>query len=835
MKHGFQESDAVQPAGWLRSAVLMLAITVPAFAQDEEETEFLKLEDMPLPTFQELMDAYTSGDEFDWVVTGNDDVIVTEPIYPRPDPLGAKTKRRQQLIDKKRKTPEERTELTGLNRIELQLKGEGFTDYELSFSQVKEIRSFQMLILNQIDELLKEGDIRKAYELLMVVERQAPGWERAVPFFEKLLLREAELKTQAGDIPAALALLDELAARNIENPELPKMLARLLDDQIKGAADDENYPRARYYIGRFARHFPDHEVVQKWTTKLTAMMTARLGEAQQLSRDGKTAMAADIAREAARIWRPVGGQFNEYAQLASRYQKIRIPVDHFSEDDVISPVPLAADRRHEELTLVPLFEPVRVGDVTYFDSSFFEVWDPQDLGREVVFTIRQRRPHWHSQPILSANQIADELGVQLIEGSSSFNPRLASFVREFSVRSPTQLQVSFNRVPLFLEGLMRFTITDTNGVLSTRFKMEEHSPERRVYRRVIPEPNGLNVKLYHVAEIEEVKFASREEEIRAFNRGQLEMIPHLRPWEIDIFRKFKSRFAVQKYAIPQNHILVFNPDSETVRNTYLRRGLSFGVDRENLLKKILLRDEDMTYGRPASAPWHAGSYASSPLVEPPRYDHYLSFLLRVAAQEQLRVPDKQAFIAKAKEAWLAEDKEWDEETWRVEHADEIKAAVAHIKLPKLKMLYEPGPMVELAVEKMLERWEMLGYEIEAIPANQKGETPDDWDFMYRVVQMEEPLLDLWSVLLTDNQFDVSKLDGYPDWLRQELINLDYSTSFLEAQERLHIIHRHMTAQAFIIPLWELDDFMVFPRQRLKNFIGRPISTYHGVERWTLLP
>ena len=99
MKHGFQESDAVQPAGWLRSAVLMLAITVPAFAQDEEETEFLKLEDMPLPTFQELMDAYTSGDEFDWVVTGNDDVIVTEPIYPRPDPLGAKTKRRQQLID----------------------------------------------------------------------------------------------------------------------------------------------------------------------------------------------------------------------------------------------------------------------------------------------------------------------------------------------------------------------------------------------------------------------------------------------------------------------------------------------------------------------------------------------------------------------------------------------------------------------------------------------------------------------------------------------------------------------------------------------------------------
>ena len=40
--------------------------------------------------------------------------------------------------------------------------------------------------------------------------------------------------------------------------------------------------------------------------------------------------------------------------------------------------------------------------------------------------------------------------------------------------------------------------------------------------------------------------------------------------------------------------------------------------------------------------------------------------------------------------------------------------------------------------------------------------------------MEEPLLELWPLLSNDSSFDMNRLKLFPDWMRQELVNLDYS-------------------------------------------------------------
>lgn len=828
--------------------LIVLLVLVPlaadssVIAQDEAD-QLPHIDDMVLPTFEALMQA----EPFDWVVLKNDLVVVTEPVYPRPDPLTALMQEKADLEKKPRKTQRERERLVELRAIDVILLEDQSSDYRLPFTQVKQIISFPMIMLRRVDELLKEKEIGKAYELLVEVDKLAPGWEQAKPQFDALLLREAEVNVDRGNVNAALALLDELANRNIDNPQLPVVMARLIQNLFEAAIASEDYPRARYHLGRMARHFPKHEAVVRWQSQMEAMMNDLLQQAQQKRAAGDHAAAAELARQASRVWSPTGNIRVQYTQLASRYQTLRVPVRRFSDTSVISPIPLEADDRHRELTVVSLFEPTTADELTYFQSTFFDLWDPRDLGREVVFSIQQHRPYWQSQPVLSANQIADALSGMLQPSSDSFNPRMASFINEFSVRSPTQLRVSFRRVPLNLEALFRFSVqgipeeqqADPNAtpqVLSSRFALVDESEDRRLYRRTIPEPDGLNERLYHLAEIEELRYPDRGEEIRAFNREEVDVLPHLLPWEVDLFKKFPDKYAVQQYAIPQTHVIVFNPLSESVMNSsQLRRALSFGVDRENLLKIVLLRDPDMKYGRPVSAPWHTTSYANSPLVEPPVYDHYLSYLLRLASVEQLRIPDKQQFVADAKARALEAGEDWDEEKFRLENADAINASAAHITQPKLKMLIEPDEVVELAAEKIVERWTALGFEVEVVDAGEHGPEPDDWDMMYRRVRMEEPLLDLWSLLLTDDRFDVTRLSSYPDWMRQELINLDYATSFVDAQQKLFTIHRHMEAQAFIIPLWEIDDFMVFPRQRVKNFHGRPMSVYHGVEQWKLIP
>mgnify|MGYP002633403553 CR=1 FL=1 len=845
------------------AATLCLCANVLVLPSAVAQDELPKLEDMAWPSVEQLLKA----EPFDWIVLKDQSVILCQPLYPRPDTLEKMADELAKLEQARGSTADERAKILErkkrLRLLEVNLPNDNSVDYQLPVSQVDRVISFEHMILRQADALIDSGEISQAYELLMEVERMAPGWKEANPRFSRLLIREAELNFQDGDAYAAMALLDELATRDKSSPQLAAMFGETIRASVQSAIDDKDYDLARYFLNRLAKHFPDHPVIAEWKDQLQNMVADVFAQAQQHSEAGRHADAASVAAIANKIWPttlrrqsadsqyvtwPTSGKLRAaYDQYVFRHQTLRVAVRDFLRTDIVSPVPLEAEERDRELTTVSLFVPSSADELTYFESGFFDEWDPQDLGREVLFTLKSTRPYWQTQPILSANQIAEALGDQLDPSRSTFNPRLASFVSEFAVRSPTQLQIQFHRVPLSLEALFRFPVKGIpedrqpapkdaeRQTLSTRFALVEQDEDHRKYRRTIPEPDGLSDRQYHVSDVDEIKFEDRHSEIQAFLRGQVDVLPHLLPWEIDIF-KASGRAFVQQYAIPQNHVIVFNPLSTAVKNAQLRRALSVSVDRESLLKIVILRDPEMKYGRITSAPWHTGSYANSPLVEPPIYDHYLAYILRLAALEQLRIPDKQKFVADAKQKVLQAKEEWDELVFRRDNAKQIAAAVQDIQLPTLRMLCDPDEVAMLAAEKIVARWTALGFDVELIPADQEGEklADDGWDLMYRRVRMMEPLLDLWSVLLSDDQLDIDRLSGYPDWMRQELINLDYASSFADAQRKLFLIHRHMAAQAFLIPLWELDDFMAF-QNNVSGFEGRPLSVYDGVERWLVKP
>ena len=175
------------------------------------------------------------------------------------------------------------------------------------------------------------------------------------------------------------------------------------------------------------------------------------------------------------------------------------------EGQGVYPVPQEHRERLSELAELCLFEPSSADEITYFRSGFFEVWDPTDLGREVVFTLRQTRPTWQTQPLLTANAVAEALGHRIDENNPLFSARLASFVSEVSVRSPSQLRIRFSRVPLSIESLLRFPITrdpqpgvqdtaaaqpvslpTTPTVISTRFQPLKQEENMSSWVRSIP-------------------------------------------------------------------------------------------------------------------------------------------------------------------------------------------------------------------------------------------------------------------------------------------------------------------------------------------------------------
>ena len=65
-----------------------------------------------------------------------------------------------------------------------------------------------------------------------------------------------------------------------------------------------------------------------------------------------------------------------------------------------------------------------------------------------------------------------------------------------------------------------------------------------------------------------------------------------------------------------------------------------------------------------------------------------------------------------------------------------------------------------------------------------------------------------------------------------MIDLDRSENFQVAVTVLQRLHRHIQEQVLMIPLWEVDEVMIVPRN-IRGYPLTPLSPYHGVERWTV--
>jgi ABC-type oligopeptide transport system substrate-binding subunit len=73
----------------------------------------------------------------------------------------------------------------------------------------------------------------------------------------------------------------------------------------------------------------------------------------------------------------------------------------------------------------------------------------------------------------------------------------------------------------------------------------------------------------------------------------------------------------------------------------------------------------------------------------------------------------------------------------------------------------------------------------------------------------------------------------PDWFNRELIALDSAPNWISATDSLKRLHRMLMDEVQIIPLWEVDDFMVL-RKNITGVPKRPMRTYQSIELWKVI-
>ena len=821
----------------LASFCLLLAnLTVSGFAQDEPEPE----DDGGLKTFGEMKqnipttEELLNGEPYDWVVLDqkNDEnlneVLIVQPVYPRPNTLEKLAQRKTALAapgGERDRVPGE-TDEEYRQRIARAIEesenlivmlpdsvteGDDSVDqaaeYKLAARDVAFVIHHEDLFLQRVETLISDRQLEQAFEMLLIMQRRTPDWPRYDLVRNKLILEEGKVRLDAGDLEAALAFFEELHGLNPDFGGLKEQMGNVVDALVTRARDASDLPRARYYVARLQDLEPDHATVAKWVTDFTTKAGTLLRDAATERQAGRHAEALARAEEAAAIW-PQHPQLRDiYGDVSERFQVLKVGVFRFSGEPTPYFLPTPADQRHASLQTLNLFEISRYQQAAGYGSRYFEEWTPTDLGRRLVFQLKSRRAGWEPNTALTAPQVVRSIGDRLKPTSAYYDERLASFVKSMDVRSPYEFTMYFKTVPVRPQALFRFPVrslddgplgasdegadssTPAANVLSTRFRVEERDESRIVFRRVVPQPE--RAAKYNTAEIVEHRYDDHEAAIQAVLRGDISVLPTVPIFLASMFEP-DTRFYTVPYAVPTTHVLQFNPDSEAMKVAEFRRSIAYMLDRERILKTTVLKDEGMKRGRIISGPFPSRSYAYNKNVEPRPKDLTTAFSLKTIATK--RMPGGE--------------------------------------IPELTMICEPNEVVLAAAEKLVEQWGRFKIKVNIVPQDQP--TPENWDIVYRTVRMSEPVTDLWPFLTMKPDARVSDLEHLPDWLRQQLIELEQSVDFRGSVLQLRELHFRLNELVHLVPLWEVDDVIVI-RRNIQGFPQQIVNPYQNVERWFVGP
>lgn len=832
----------------------VLLLTTWAAAQDDG---LKKIDEMPIPTAEELL----TKPPVDWIVLRpprRDEVLVVQPVSPRPDTIARMAKQLEDLKSSARRPKQEQGESNDQYRERIRqlmdeaenllillpeppkaapMPDEGADpnepkpaaqpmpdpnnpnapmpmktddsgkEFKLNVAKnVERIVYHEDLMLKRADILMNEGKLGPAFEMLLVLERRYSDWPGYTDRRNRLIFEEAKMQTAAGNVEAAFAYFEELHAIAPAYAGLRQEMGVAANALIEGAYNKAELMRARFYLLRLRKRDPEHPIAVKWTSTFTKRVDELLDKAKSAREQGKHAEALAMVEEASRVW-PIHPQLrNFHRAVANRYQVLNVGVVRFAGDAGPFPFPAQEEKRQEALTAVDLFEVSKVDRNPFYQSRFVEEWTPTDLGRQIVFNLRPRRSNWEANPVISASQVAGTLAARLDRQSPLYDERFSNYVRSLTVKSPTEFVVNLSTIPVRPQAIFRFPVssnattvaspdeaaTDPSAwIASSRFKLVEKSADRQVYRRSMPEAETS--PQFHVAEVIEKKYPTHEAAVQGLLRGDISVYPSPPIWLAGRIAT-SDEFQIEPFSIPTTHVLQFNARSEPLKNNEFRRALGYAINRDRILRETMFRNEKSveTRARLTTAVFPSKSYAYNATVEQTKYDIQLAFALVTVSKKRLGGT-----------------------------------------IPELTMICEPDESIIRCAEEFVKDWARVGVKVNLI-SDPKAAPPEQWDIAYRTAKMAEPLTELWPFLTMSRDARVNDLEHLPDWLRQQLIELEQAPDSNAAIDMLRRLHFRLSEFQLCVPLWEIDDVMVI-RKNILGMPSGPLHPYHNLERWIVQP
>ncbi len=698
-------------------------------------------------------------------------------------------------------------------------------EYSVSWSSIEKIELFAELVEQEFLERLKtlENELRNLtsdntawpnlavrFETLFDYLRNLEQYRDELPnlsrHLNRFLFLEGQYLARSNDYFNAAARFERLFGPTGENrhyPELEATWSQAANRAMELASDAENEARIQQILNHFKQFYPANPIVADWEKRLRDY-SLRFFEQSKNEFANKDFIAAYRQYEAARRISPSLPELREWGE------KLFAAAPHVH---IATAWPL---RDAHEGGSLPSWNTLRGRRILC--DMLCEYKKPSFEGGVYVSSLgtierleNNRRLQWHfSGDARQAWGILD-IADSIIENANA--P-----VESFMPGSET-LGVRLLRAVLIPEALFELPIRP-----SERFARPEDSSLQTlglyVKRNLDAGLIGLQLNEAHQAKdalplslslgspkmIFEHTVRRGEEALDRLQRGDVDMIDRIPPWEYDRL-KDNRQFVTGRYAIPTVHFLVPNKQKPLPRSRTFRRALLYGLNRSAMLEKLIGKDGVRT-GRGAvlSAPFVKGASLDDPLgygydnsIQPRPYEPKLAIALSLLALDQLRN---------------------NEPGWGNTET-----------MPDIVLARPDNETAEYTTLLIQRQWQAIGITTSIVIYDDSEPIGQDDNIDFWLVDriIKEPLVDAAKI------FGSTGLCRLPSpYMELALEKLSQALDWPTAGKCLQGIHRLCYEETSVLPLWQIHEHFVY-RAGIDNVVADAaiLDLYQNIRQWTV--
>ncbi len=329
-------------------------------------------------------------------------------------------------------------------------------------------------------------------------------------------------------------------------------------------------------------------------------------------------------------------------------------------------------------------------------------------------------------------------------------------------------------------------------------------------------------------------FDDDEAMLTALIRGDIDAVDRVPPWQIQQMRSAQG-VVLTPYRLPTVHVLIPNLANPLLGVREFRRALCYGIDREGIVRDILLGGQEAAGFRTISAPFPAGvglndpaGYGYDDQLAPRPYEPRLSALLANVVRTTLAKREAAARKEAAAAAGQA-DKPKDTRAKNDDAKADAPAPGEEPELPPpkpLRLAYPADPVVRVACQSIKLQLDQVGIPVKLVELPARDPSADvKYDLLYAELAAWEPLVDARRLLGSHGV-----AGGASALMDAALERLDRAENWNEARDRLKEIHRIAHYDLPLIPLWQTINYFARGAQ-LEGVGDNPVTLYQNVADW----